>query len=97
MRPEIYQRIGKEVKEYVRKNSSAVIGHQVLTQEEYSHIEELATSVVLTRDEKLMGGSFVKAVVNNDLQEAINRADSTSLKAIKLLVLVKLWCHPIYE
>ena len=90
------EKVAETVKEYVRKNASVIIGQQIISQSDWSHIEDLAISVVLTRDEKLMGGSFVQSIVNNDLERAIGSADSTALKSIKLLVLVKLWCHPEY-
>jgi hypothetical protein len=90
------EKVAETVKEYVHKNASVIIGQQIILQRDWSHIEDLAISVVLTRDEKLMGGSFVQSIVNNDLERAIGSADSTALKSIKLLVLVKLWCHPEY-
>ena len=90
------EKVAETVKKYVRENASVIIGQQIISQSDWSHIEDLAISVVLTRDEKLMGGSFVQSIVNNDLERAIGSSDSTALKSIKLLVLVKLWCHPKY-
>jgi hypothetical protein len=37
------------------------------------HIIDVMISVMMTRDGKLMGGSFVKAICNNDLKDVIGR------------------------
>ena len=39
------------------------------------HIVEVMASAMMTRDKVMMGGSFVEAVVKNDLEEVISRAD----------------------
>ena len=32
-------------------------------------------------------------ILDNDLESAINLSDSTNIKALKFLVMVKKWCH----
>lgn len=58
------------------------------------HIKDLAASVILTRDRLMLGGSFVRAVVEGNLDDAIGRADTEAAKALKILVTVKKNCHP---
>ena len=64
-----------------------------LNEDDFNHVVSLAASVMMTRDEFLPGGGFVQAVVDNNLSEAIGRADSTALIALKALVMTKMWCH----
>jgi hypothetical protein len=54
--------------------------------EDYVHILQLASSVMLTRDKIQRGGSFVQAIVDNDLSSAFNRADTVAETAIKFFV-----------
>ncbi|HRW20625.1 MAG TPA: hypothetical protein P5509_01500 [Bacteroidales bacterium] len=60
-----------------------------LSEAELDHIYDIAASVVLTRDEIMYGGSFVQAVVNNDLEQAVSRADTTVGQALQLFIIVK--------
>lgn len=57
--------------------------------EDYMHILQVASSVMMTRDKYLPGGSFAQAIVNNDLNSAFGRADSVCETAIKFFVYVK--------
>ena len=61
--------------------------------EEMKHLCTIAASVMMTRDKYMAGGGFVQAVVDNDLAAAVGRADDTCIKGLRILVLVKLWCH----
>ena len=63
------------------KTRSFIIGP--LTPDEESHVINIARSVMTTRDNVMMGGSFAQAIVNNDLREAVNRADDTCIRALK--------------
>ena len=54
--------------------------------EELSHIIDLSASVMMTRDNFVIGGSFVRAVVDNDLAGAVYRADSTAGRHLPLFV-----------
>lgn len=71
-----------------------------VTDSERDHVIELGASVMMTRDyEKgipglLLGGSFVRAIVRNDLDKAVNLADSTSIKILRFLVYLRNYVHP---
>ena len=63
-------------------------------QEEVSdHIIDIIISVMQTRDKVLDGGSFVQSVCNNDLYQAISRADNDCIKHLKLITLAYRNCH----
>jgi len=51
------------------------------------HIAHVMASTMMTRDNVLQGGGFVEAVVENDLFQAISRADPAVLANIKIIVL----------
>jgi len=53
------------------------------------HIERIGASVMMTRDKVLSGGSFAQAVINNDLADAVGRADSTCINHLKFFVYCK--------
>jgi hypothetical protein len=57
------------------------------------HIVEVMGSAMMTRDKVMMGGSFVEAVVNNDLAEVISRADPACLANIRIIVLAFRFAH----
>ena len=60
------------------------------------HIIDVMASVMMTRDNFMMEGSFVQAVVDNDLYGAINRADRECLQNLKLIVATKHNCFLNY-
>ena len=60
-----------------------------LTEEEMTHVKSIGVSVLQTRDGGLQGGSFVQAVVKNDLSGSYNRADSTNSKVIPFYIILK--------
>lgn len=70
-------------------------GLQGLTTEEYSHACALAASVMLTRDNIMHGGGFVQAIIENDLEQAVSRADNTARKALHAMVTIKKNCWPV--
>ena len=60
-----------------------------LTRNEYTaseHITDVIISVLMTSDKVLIGGSFAQAVCNNDLREAVNRADTEVFDNLKLIM-----------
>jgi hypothetical protein len=67
-------------------------GLSEMTEDEFSHVCDLASSVLLTRDGVMLGGSFVRAIVDNDLNGAVGRADATAIKALKAFVVLKNNC-----
>jgi hypothetical protein len=48
---------------------------------------------MMTRDNYMMGGGFVQAVVENDLEQAISRADGTAIKGLKTFTVIKRNCY----
>jgi hypothetical protein len=57
------------------------------------HIIDVIISVMFTRDKIQDGGSFVQSVCNNDLCQAVTRADSDCIKHLKLITLAYRNCH----
>ena len=57
------------------------------------HLISLGVSVMLTRDNLLPGGSFVQAVVKNDLGDALGRADKIAFIGLKYLVHLRDFAH----
>lgn len=54
------------------------------------HNIDMMVSIMCTRDKSSYpGGGFVQSICENNLYQAITRADSSNLKVLKLLVL----CH----
>lgn len=51
------------------------------------HQVDTMISAMLQRDGITNGGSFVNAIVNNDLYGAISRADDENIKNLKLITL----------
>ena len=62
---------------------------ETLTAEEISHVTSVGVSVLQTRDGGTPGGSFVQAIVHNDLSGSYNRADSTNRKVIPFYIILK--------
>lgn len=56
------------------------------------HIIDIMASVMMTRDEFQIGGSFVMSVVRNNLYEALTRADLECQNNIKIIVLCNRYC-----
>jgi hypothetical protein len=61
------------------------------------HIIDVMISTMMTKDSVLHGGSFVQAVVNNDLRDAISRADTECLKHLRIITLCANFCNVEYE
>jgi hypothetical protein len=57
------------------------------------HINDVMVSIMYTRDGVQIGGSFVEAVCNNNLHDAISRADKTCTEYIRLLSLCHRFCR----
>lgn len=57
------------------------------------HNINMMVSIMATRDKtSYPGGGFVQAVVDNDLYEAVARADDSNIKVIKLLAMCRFQC-----
>jgi hypothetical protein len=79
-------------KDRVQKEFDQWYGNQMrvtLTEEEMNHVKSIGVSVLQTRDGGLQGGSFVQAIVKNDLSGSYNRADSTNSKVIPFYIILK--------
>jgi hypothetical protein len=63
------------------------------TEENKKHLIQIIRSIMLHRDKIMMGGSFVHYLIENDLINAVCKADSICYKHIKLLVLAKKYCY----
>ena len=57
------------------------------------HIIDVMISVMMTRDNVLQGGSFVQAVVGNNLKETISRADADCSKNIRIITICSQHCY----
>lgn len=57
------------------------------------HVIQIMMSVMLHRDGIRTGGGFVQSVVDNNLDQAVSRADDTCLKYLRQIVAAKHNCH----
>ena len=57
--------------------------------EDKDHLVSVAASILMLRDGIQSGGGFAQAVINNDLEGAINRADMTCRTYLDFLVYCK--------
>jgi hypothetical protein len=57
------------------------------------HIIDIIVSVIRTRDGiHPIGGSFVQAIVNNDLYDAVTRGDNDCIKNLKIIAIARRNC-----
>ena len=61
------------------------------------HVIDVMISAMMTRDKVLQGGSFVQAVVANDLKESISRADTDCGKNLRIITLCANFCYAEHE
>ena len=81
----------QEYKDRVKQEFDQWYGSQMavtLTEEEMNHVINIGTSILQTRDGGIQGGSFVQAVVDNDLSRTYNRADSINRKVIPFYIIL---------
>jgi len=78
------------VEEFLERNAAmAGVLHLCLDPESKDHLIRCGVSVLMTKwGLGPAGGSFVQAVVANDLQQAVGRADSTNQEALKFYVML---------
>lgn len=69
---------------FLKYGNDMVFG--TLTEKDINHIIQVGASVMMTRDKFLQGGDFVQSVVNNNLQGAVNRADSVIRRSLVFMV-----------
>ena len=53
---------------------------------EISHVTDIVASVFMTKYGYRQGGGFVQAVIANNLSQAFSRADSTIVRALRIIV-----------
>ena len=82
------ERIYEICSKWLERNLTMAESHNSrMTEKE---ITEMITSIICTRDNiSYPGGSFVRAICDNDLDEAVSRADSDNIKLLKLYVIAK--------
>ena len=81
----------QEYKDRVKYEFDLWYGNQIsvtLTEEEMNHVINVGVSVLQTRDGGIQGGSFVQAVVDNDLTRTYNRADSVNKRVIPFYIIL---------
>jgi hypothetical protein len=83
-------RIKTAVEKYLDRNAAqAGIAMLILNPEAREHITSIGTSVLMNVwGIGPEGGSFVRALVNNDLKESYSRADHINQKAIMFYVML---------
>jgi hypothetical protein len=59
------------------------------TEDEINHIVKIIASVYMTKHNYQIGGGFVEAILDNNLSNAFSRADSTILRAMRIIVYAK--------
>jgi hypothetical protein len=55
----------------------------------YNHITNIAASVMMDRDNVIPGGGFVRAINENNLRDAVGRADRDCINYLKYFVYCK--------
>jgi hypothetical protein len=81
---EYKDRVQEEFNDWYRRQTRVT-----LTTEEMNHVTSVGVSVLQTRDGGIPGGSFVQAIVKNDLSGSYNRADSTNSRVIPFYIILK--------
>ena len=84
--------VAQAVGEYIESNGVKYVeGILNMGQDEIEHIVRIGTSVMMNHWNlnRYEPGSFVKAVVEGDLDGAFARADHINTKAIRLYVMMK--------
>jgi hypothetical protein len=84
--PENYRLLAKHVLD--EKKDFFIPCHHNLSESDLQHIANIAASVMMTRDNVMIGGGFAQAIVNNDLKGAFDRADSVIVNAIRFMIYV---------
>ena len=86
------QTVRSLVEDYFDQNASNSIYDRAEVEWNRDHIINIGTSILCTKWKVgYPGGSFVQAVVNNNLTVAVGTADSTNIKALKF------YCQMMYN
>ncbi len=87
------EKVRKLVEDYFEKHAHTVIPVSTLLNDDAKeHIINIGTSILCTKwNVGYPGGSFVQAVIDNNLMEAVGRADSINVDALKF------YCQLMYN
>jgi hypothetical protein len=84
-------KIKEKVKEYVSRNAYLIPEDILYDVDSMEHIVDIGTSIMCTKWEVgYPGGGFVQAIVDNDLEGAVSRADMVCVRCLKFFVTLKL-------
>jgi hypothetical protein len=86
----------KAARSYMEKNRS-FLRMNTMSEEEFNHICHLAGSLLIARDFNHQAGGFVSAILDNDLTNAVSRADEVAIKGLKAFVIIMRNCFPAHE
>ena len=87
------EKLKSKVERYVDDNLNEVQNWKILGEDNIAQIKMLAVDIAYYREGIIRGGSFVVAVVDNDLDKCIEYGDALCLRSLKLFVMVKKWVH----
>ena len=83
-------RIRIAVSEYMIRNSHLIPIHHLMNPESVEHITNIGTSIMMNKwGINTQPGSFVTAVLNNNLEESVNRADNVNMHLLPFYVTLK--------
>ena len=57
------------------------------------HIIDVMVSIMMTKDDTMHGGSFVRAVCDNNLDHAVTLADDECINYLRLFSLTSRYCN----
>lgn len=86
-----HEYIRDKVEEYVLNNGRYYIpNYNELSMQDIRHIINIGTSILLHKHNIVpySPGDFVKALLNNDLEQTFSRADNINLNAIHFYVML---------
>jgi hypothetical protein len=81
----------KEVSDYLEKygESAGVPLHILMSNESREHVISIGTSIMMNRlGFNTYPGSFVQAVLDNNLHSAFNRADSINQQSLRFYIMM---------
>ena len=86
------QKVKSLVEDYYNKSLESTENNPVLSDQQREHVIQTGTSILCTKWKiGYLGGGFVEAVVDNNLTQAVGRADGTNVKMLPF------YCKLIYN
>ena len=86
------QKVRSLVEDYYNKSLKRAENIPVLSDQQKEHVIQIGTSILCTKWKiGYPGGSFVQAVVDNNLMQAVGRADGTNIKMLPF------YCKMVYN